>query len=126
MTLSSCLSEYFQGTSSSALIWLLLTSRDAIALLFDHIKTIGTFLYISISKRNFDFCLLMRYCFRVKLYNERTQIVYSTSLSTKISVFVFDVITFIKSMNIIGCMYEKVSRYLTAYPVTLCQVLWYP
>ena len=37
-----------------------------------------------------------------------------------------DVITSIKSMENWSCMYEKVSRYLTAFRVTLCHVLWYP
>ena len=34
----------------------------------------------------------------------------------------FDVITSIKSMESMECMYEKVSRYLTAYPVTLLRI----
>jgi hypothetical protein len=36
-----------------------------------------------------------------------------------VDLYVFDVITSIKSMESIECMYEKVSRYFTAYPVTL-------
>ena len=33
--------------------------------------------------------------------------------------FIFDVITAIKSMESMDCMYEKVLRYFTACPVTL-------
>ena len=39
---------------------------------------------------------------------------------------IFDVRTSIKSMESMGCMYEKATRYLTEFRVTLCHVLWYP
>ena len=43
-----------------------------------------------------------------------------------INIIIIDVITYVKLMENLECMYEKVSRYLTALHITLCHVLWYP
>ena len=42
------------------------------------------------------------------------------------TVLIFDLIMSNKSMQSMECMYKKVSRYLAAFHVTLCCVLWYP